>query len=319
VEDSRANIGVRLGHLFVATRDINEGEEIVLHSGRTTLLSLQEPANVDTPDPLQKLHLVSGGAPRTPENLVSILLFGGDQSPRAESREASCAAVAASSDLVEEPSMSLGATLARAARRTFSVIGSFMRGAVVEDWMAAPIAFVGSMTATFATALCVARIAPVFEQIFNSTTSPGYVLATSTTAIVLGYASYCLFYWSGMLWKERAELRDESGALSKERVEEKLKVFMWDFLLHLPSDGYWAVAMFGVQGGLYASGSTDLFWSIMASQGLSDIYYSLREPFYWRAAKNTAAKLAERRSSMAKDVANSDIAPPPVTGEVGNG
>jgi hypothetical protein len=107
--------------------------------------------------------------------------------------------------------------------------------------------------------------------------------------------------------------------LSKERVEEKLKVFMWDFLLHLPSDGYWAVAMFGVQGGLYASGSTDLFWSIMASQGLSDIYYSLREPFYWRAAKNTAAKLAERRSSMAKDVANSDIAPPPVTGEVGNG
>jgi hypothetical protein len=46
---------------------------------------------------------------------------------------------------------------------------------------------------------------------------------------------------------------------------------------------------------------------------------TLREPFYWRAAKNTAATLTPRRSSMRTDVANSDIIPPSSDREVANG
>jgi hypothetical protein len=200
----------------------------------------------------------------------------------------------------------------------FNTIGSFVKGAVMEEWVAAPIALAGSAASTLVTALCVARCAPIFEQMFNSTSSWGYVFATSTTAVVLGYASYCLFYYGGMLLKERADLRDESGTWNRERLDEKLKVFMWDFFLHLYSDLYWVGGMFSVQGGLYASGSTDLFWSIILSQGVSDIYYSLREPFYWRAAKNAAATMAERRSTIGTDVANSDVVSSSGKGEVGN-
>ncbi|MEN9846851.1 MAG: hypothetical protein RIS36_1998 [Pseudomonadota bacterium] len=201
--------------------------------------------------------------------------------------------------------------------RTISSLRSFIKGAVLEDWMAAPIAFVGSMTATFATALCVAGIAPAFERLFGSTYSPAYIAATSTTAIVLGYASYCLFYWGGMLLKERADLLDEAGTLSKELLKKKWEVLKWDFLWHLPSDGYWVIGMFGVQGGLYATGATDLFWSIVAAQGLSDVYYSLREPFYWRAAKKSA-EWRMRRAQPANEAANRDTPQLTVEEKVGN-
>jgi hypothetical protein len=201
--------------------------------------------------------------------------------------------------------------------RTISSLSSFIKGAVLEDWMAAPIAFVGSMTATFATALCVAGIAPAFERLFGSTYSPAYIASTSTTAIVLGYASYCLFYWGGMLIKERSDLFDESGKFSKALLQKKWEVLKWDFLWHLPSDGYWVLGMFGVQGSLYATGATDLFWSIIAAQGLSDVYYSLREPFYWRAAKKSA-EWRMRRAQTAHEAANRDILEPTVEEKVGN-
>jgi hypothetical protein len=319
VDDSQANIGSRLGHFFVAIRDINVGEEIVLHSGRTTLRSFRPVEKTDSPNPLQELRPVPIGASsvRAPISQCD-LSSGASTCSRHEPVSASSAVVSDTSAVVRDPSTSLGTTLARTTRRIFNAIGSFVKGAVVEDWMAAPIALAGSAASTLVTALCVARCAPIFEQMFNSTSSWGYVFATSTTAVVLGYASYCLFYYGGMVLKERAELLDESGTWSRERVQEKLKVFMWDFLLHLPSDIYWVGGMFSVQGGLYASGSTDLFWSIILSQGVSDIYYSLREPFYWRAAKNAAAKLAERRSTIGTDVANSDVVSSSGKGEVGN-
>ena len=55
--------------------------------------------------------------------------------------------------------------------------------------------------------------------------------------------------------------------------------------------------MFASQDALYASGTTDLFWSVILSQAISDIYYSLREPFYWQASKLVVASL-ERRDSL---------------------
>jgi hypothetical protein len=209
-------------------------------------------------------------------------------------------------------------TIAGMVRRAMTATTSFVKGAILEDWMAAPIALVGSMTATFATAFCVAGLAPAFERLFGSIYSPAYIIATSTTAILLGYASYCLFYWGGMLFKDRADLRDESGKISMARLANKVEVFKWDLLLHLPSDIYWAVGMFGVQGGLYVTGATNLFWSIFAAQGLSDIYYSLREPFYWRAAKKSA-EWRLRRAQTAYQVANNDAPAPMVQTEVGNG
>ena len=305
VNDPLSNVVIRLGHMFVAIREIRSGEEIFLPSDNSQSIMNPKAENLDTID-----WSVAGGLPAGyrsgalqensphPANLLST-----DHHTLAAS--------------LREHEISTSTSLARMTQRTMKLLGSFIKGAVLEEWKAAPIAFVGSATSTLTTALCVAGVAPAFERLFGSIYSSGYIAATSTTAIVLGYASYCLFYYGGMLIKERADLLDEAGKLSKELLKRKWEVLKWDFLLHLPSDGYWAVCMFGVQGGLYATGATDLFWSIVAAQGLSDVYYSLREPFYWRAAKKYA-EWRMRRAQTANEPANSDTAQLTVEDKVGN-
>lgn len=292
VDDSRSNVVLRLGHIFVATRDIAVGEEIILHSNRLQLHASYSPDNSD----------IISSSPETPASVGKPLRLR----PARYSR--------GSRGGTKVTTISNGGKMAR---RAISAINAFVKGAVLEDWMAAPIAFIGSMASTFTTAFCVAAIAPAFERLFQSTSSASYVIATSTTAIILGYASYCLFYYSGMVIKEYNQLRDETGSFSKELLRKRFEIFKWDFLLHLPSDGYWVFGMFGVQGGLYASGATDLFWSVVAAQGLSDVYYSLREPFYWRAAKKSA-EWRLRRAQNATEAANRDIIEPTVQENVGN-
>lgn len=331
VHDSRSNVELRLEHMFVATRDIKAGEEIILHSGRSHLIPLHGAYNSDIIPPAldSRPHLPSAYpflpiAPNTDTKRLS------EERPHPSLNVGRLSHSGAPSDSTPysinrvhegnsppETQVSRGHAVARMAQRAMRSLSSFIKGAVLEDWMAAPIAFVGSMTATFATALCVAGIAPALERLFGSTYSPAYIAATSATAVVLGYASYCLFYWGGMLIKERGDLLDESGKFSKDLLKKKWEIFKWDFLLHLPSDAYWAVGMFGVQSGLYATGATDLFWSIIAAQGLSDVYYSLREPFYWRAAKKSA-EWRMRRAQTAHEAANRDNLEPTVEKKVGN-
>jgi hypothetical protein len=192
-------------------------------------------------------------------------------------------------------------------RRMLKMVVSFVHAAIREDWSAAPIALVASFVGTFLTAVLVTLMAPIAEGAFGSTKAAGYIIATSSVAIILGYSLYCIFYWGGMLLKERKHLVGADGKFSRLKLSEKLQVFKADFLLHLPSDGYWIFGMLGTQGGLYASGATDLFWSIFLSQSISDVYYSLREPFYWRGAKNITAWRASRSSEKIQ-AANSDVA-----------
>ena len=202
------------------------------------------------------------------------------------------------------------------ARRVFNFIKRFITRAVAEDWVAAPIAFAGSMLGTYLTAVGVVSTAPAFERHYGSPDSAGYVFATSSLAVFLGYATYILFYGAGMLWKERSSLLDDEGKLSREKIGRTWQIFKIDFFMHLPSDAWWVVGMFGAQGGLYATGTSDLFWSIIVTQGLSDLYYSAREPFYWQASKLLAAKFydkdrpAEIELTTLQEIANSDVAQP---------
>lgn len=201
-------------------------------------------------------------------------------------------------------------------KRVANFIHRFITRAVAEDWIAAPIAFAGSMLGTYLTAVGVVSAAPFLERHYGSPDSAGYVFATSSLAVVLGYATYILFYGAGMLWKERSSLFDEEGKLSQEKIGRTWQVFKIDFLMHLPSDAWWVVGMFGAQGGLYATGTSDLFWSILLTQGVSDLYYSAREPFYWQASKLLAAKFYDKEKPanidsarlQPQEVANSDVA-----------
>jgi hypothetical protein len=202
------------------------------------------------------------------------------------------------------------------AKRVVNFIKRFITRAVAEDWIAAPIAFAGSMLGTYLTAVGVVAAAPALERHYGSPDSAGYVFATSSLAVFLGYATYILFYGAGMLWKERSSLLDDEGKLSREKIGRTWQVFKIDFFMHLPSDAWWVVGMFGAQGGLYATGTSDLFWSILLTQGLSDLYYSAREPFYWQASKLLAAKFYDKEKPVdidpatLQEVANSDVAQP---------
>jgi hypothetical protein len=187
----------------------------------------------------------------------------------------------------------------------------FVLRAVSEEWKAAPIAFAASLPATFITSWAVVAIAPGLERIFGGAETRGFTLATSMAAVGIGYASYLTLYWGGMVWKERRDLFDSAGRFSRAKLGEKVEIIKLDFLLHLPNDIVTIATMGAAQGGLYVSGASDLFWSIFLSQAAIDLFYCVKEPFYWRVAKE-AAQWRRRRASRAVDVvslepANSDI------------
>jgi hypothetical protein len=114
-----------------------------------------------------------------------------------------------------------------------------------------------------------------------------------------------------MVWNERRDLFDSAGRFSRAKLGEKVEIIKLDFLLHLPNDIVTIATMGAAQGGLYVSGASDLFWSIFLSQAAIDLFYCVKEPFYWRVAKE-AAQWRRRRASRAVDVVsleqgNSDI------------
>jgi hypothetical protein len=164
----------------------------------------------------------------------------------------------------------------------------FVLRAVSKEWMAAPIAFAASMPATFITSWAVVAMAPGLERIFGGADTRGFALATSIAAIGIGYASYLILYWGGMVWKERRDLFDSAGRFSRAKLGEKVEIIKLDFLLHLPNDIVTIATMGAAQGGLYVSGASDLFWSIFLSQAAIDLFYCVKEPFYWRVAKEAA-------------------------------
>lgn len=206
-------------------------------------------------------------------------------------------------------------TLERGSSILKSAVGAsyrFILRAVGEEWMAAPIAFAASLPATFITSWAVVAIAPGLEKLFGGVDTVGYTLSTSTAAVLLGYTSYLTMYWGGMLWKERRDLFASDGSFVRAKLGEKVEIMKLDFLLHLPNDVFTMATMGAAQGSLYVAGASDLFWSIFLSQAAIDLFYCVREPFYWRMAKEAAEW--RRRTSAAKgshaeadEVANNDV------------
>lgn len=298
------NLEVHLGHLYVATRDINSGEELTLRKKSDVSLE-RNPANQDS-------LIMPASLPPTSNFSAASKLRGSDTSKiRVVPRHHITNRPAKSEDDREQLSKASKAwqVVSETSKRLPRATTSFIRGAIREDWAAAPIALFASLAGTFMTAVCVTLTSPALAVYFGSTKSAGYMMATSSMAIVLGYTSYCVLYYGGMLLKERKDLFDETGRFSRQGFAEKLGVIKADFFMHLLSDFYWVVGMFGAQGALYLSGYTSLFMSILISQGLSDLYYSLREPFFWRGAKKLNAWMAPR-PGQAPQAANSDVVMP---------
>jgi hypothetical protein len=174
----------------------------------------------------------------------------------------------------------------------------FTISSIKDDWSAAPIAFASSMLGSYVTAMTVDALGPFIGGALGGAHSPSFVLATSVAAVVLGYSSYIILYGAGMLWKERSNLFDTDGKLCSEGCRKTWRVFKIDFFMHLPSDIWWAVGIFSAQAGLYVTGASSLFWSIIATQALSDVYYSLREPFYWQASKMLANRFDRNAAAL---------------------
>jgi hypothetical protein len=133
------------------------------------------------------------------------------------------------------------------------------------------------------------------HQIFESQTA--YITAVSILTGFVGYATYLLGYYGGMLIKERADLL-EDGVFSWARFRKKCRVIWYDFVIHLPSDFYSLPLLSAGQGGMYMAGVSQ-FWSIFWAQAIADALSAVKEPFFWHGAKKLA-DFTERR------VANDD-------------
>ncbi len=165
-------------------------------------------------------------------------------------------------------------------------LGSFTRGLVTEDWIAAPISFfVAAVPSNLFTAWTVSILAPHMATVFGQDTA-GYFACTSIAALVVGYASYISTYYSAMAYRERDKFRTETGSFD---TRQFLKTVMIDNGLHLLTDLYHASAVGLGQLTLVATGQTDLFWSILATQMVGDLWESIYEPLYWRSSKHLAS------------------------------
>lgn len=175
------------------------------------------------------------------------------------------------------------ASLINTIRRGLGSLGSFTRGLVTEDWIAAPISFfVAAVPSNLFTAWTVSTLAPHIATAFGQDTA-SYFACTSIAALVVGYASYISTYYSAMAYRERDKFRTETGSFDARKF---LKTVMIDNGLHLLTDLYHASAVGLGQLTLVATGQTDLFWSILATQMVGDLWESLYEPLYWRSSKS---------------------------------
>ena len=115
----------------------------------------------------------------------------------------------------------------------------------------------------------------------------GFISTISLVSSVVGYTTYLIAYYSGMLWKERSDWIVE-GRVSEKELRRKLRVIQYDFVAHLPSD-FWVMPLMGAAtGGLFVAGLSQ-FWSILFAHTLADVAYAIKEPFFWHGAKKLVA------------------------------
>jgi hypothetical protein len=175
-----------------------------------------------------------------------------------------------------------------------SILFDFLKGALRHEWGAAVVSFTSAIPSNLLSCIIVIWGAEWLKvhQIFESQTA--YITAVSILTGFVGYATYLLGYYGGMLIKERADLL-EDGVFSWARFRKKCRVIWYDFVIHLPSDFYSLPLLSAGQGGMYMAGVSQ-FWSIFWAQAIADALSAVKEPFFWHGAKKLA-DFTERRAA----------------------
>ena len=159
----------------------------------------------------------------------------------------------------------------------------FVRQALKEDWIAALVSCIAALPSNLATCWIMEFMGPALLSLgLAHSEAQGIAVVAAVTPFV-GYATYLLAYYAGMLLKERRDFF-RRGCLSRRALRRKLRVVWYDFLAHLPSDALVIPVMGATQGGLSVAGLPQ-FWAIFWAQFLADCAYAWKEPFFWHAAK----------------------------------
>jgi hypothetical protein len=179
-------------------------------------------------------------------------------------------------------------------------VANFFKESLQKEWMAIPICILAGFPSTLVTTAIIALVSPTLRQLDFAKSEVGFISAVSLLSSVVGYGTYLIAYYAGMLWKERADWI-ENGAILREGLRRKWKVIQYDFLAHLPSD-FWVMPLIGAAtGGLVVAGASQ-FWSIVVANTLADVAYAVKEPFFWHGAKELVA-WRERRTTVSDKVA----------------
>ncbi len=169
----------------------------------------------------------------------------------------------------------------------------FVRRAISEEWLAAPVSCIAALPSNLATCFIMELLAPLL--IANGFVHEGAQSVALIAAITpfVGYATYLTAYYAGMLFAERRDFIVR-GRVRRRPLRRKLTVIWLDFLAHLPSDLLVIPAMGAVQGS-FAFAGMEQFWAIFWAQCLADFAYAWKEPFFWHAAKRLERWRFERR------------------------
>jgi hypothetical protein len=184
--------------------------------------------------------------------------------------------------------------------REFALVGSagvilqFIRGALQQEWSAAVVSFLSAIPSNLLSCVIVVWGADLLSEYKVFSSEAAYISAVSVLTGFVGYATYLLGYYGGMLIKERADLR-EDGKFSWRFFRRKCRVVWYDFLIHLPSDFYSLPLLSVTQGGMYVAGLPQ-FWSIFWAQAIADAISAVKEPFFWHGAKKIV-EFTERQAA----------------------
>lgn len=163
----------------------------------------------------------------------------------------------------------------------------FMRESLEHEWMAIPICIIAGFPSTLATTGIMALLTSWIRGLDFAQGEAAFISTISLLSSIVGYSTYLIAYYSGMMWKERSDWMVD-GRVSRQGLRRKLKVIQYDFVAHLPSD-FWVMPLIGAAtGGFFVAGMSQ-FWSIVVANTLADVTYAIKEPFFWHGAKKLVA------------------------------
>jgi len=162
-------------------------------------------------------------------------------------------------------------------------IGTFLKEALQQEWMAIPICILAGIPSTLATIAIMALAAPSLRYFDFAKSEAGFISAVSLLSSVVGYTTYLLAYYAGMLWKERKDWF-VGGRVVSAGLRRKFKIIQYDFLAHLPSD-IWVMPLMGAATGSFFVAGASQFWSILLAHTIADVVYAVKEPLFWHGAK----------------------------------